>query len=113
MTLSAPNKGGRPRIHASNAAKVAAWRAKRKKTEVSLHCPIGEETVSPPTTDSQADWDTYLRKIGLTKTKGLYMADAARGCGKLHSGGNDPNNLVRLEERANNPKRRMGHGPDA
>jgi hypothetical protein len=111
MSVSTPNKGGRPRIHASNAARVAAWRAKRKKTEVSLQCPNSEETASPPTSDSQAEWNKYLSKVGLSVDKGLYIADAPRGCGKQHSGGHDSNRFVYLED-TEHLDRRRGYGPD-
>jgi hypothetical protein len=111
MTISAPNKGGRPRIHASAAARVAAWRANRKR-----EAPAPEESV-PPTTESQADWNKYLRKIGLSKTKGMFMKDAPQGCGKLHSGEHDTNRLLRLEEAAYRRRtgkvRPSGSGPDA
>jgi hypothetical protein len=65
MSIPSPNKGGRPRKHSSNAARIAAWRAKRKP-EVSLQAPLGEKAeLAPPETASKADWNKYLSSIGL------------------------------------------------
>lgn len=114
MTVPAPNKGGRPRKHASNAARVAAWRAKHR---VSLQAPRYEGTIVPPTNDSQESWNRYLAKQGLGVSSGKYMADAPSKRGLLHCGGNDTvGQFEYLEGREYQRKlgkfSRTGHGPD-
>ena len=97
MTVStpAPKKGGRPRKHLNNAARIAAWRAKRKP-EVSLQAPLGDKPAAPPDTASKADWNKYLSSIGLAEEVGIYMDDAPCGKGKLHSGGHGNQRVEQL-----------------
>jgi hypothetical protein len=116
MSISTPNKGGRPRKHSSNAARIAAWRAKRK-TEVSLQAPLGEKAVlTPPETASKADWNKYLNSIGLAEDVGLYMPEASSRRGKLHSGGHGNQRLQELDqahEARKAGKRSKSFGPDS
>lgn len=115
--IPTPNKGGRPRKHLSDAARIAAWRAKRKP-EVSLQAPLGEndKPVAPPETASKADWNKYLSSIGLAEEVGLYMPEAPASRGKLHSGGHGSQRVQELydADRARKAgKKSKGFGPDS
>jgi hypothetical protein len=97
---------GRPRIFVSNAERQKAYRKRAKTTR-------------PPTTADSLAWNKFLVKINLSVSQGLFLKNAPAGLGKLHTGGNNSENLEILdakqtEEGPCGGGRRVtpgGHGP--
>lgn len=91
--ISAPHRRGRPRIHANDSAKTAAYRARVRQRRLE----------SAPDDGVKHHRHCTLAKLGyclcdLPMDKGMFLTDAPAGCGKLTSGGYDNEKVAQVSD---------------